>query len=136
MFASVLDNAPVYISFAASAAARYNITVDQSDNDGFLAVFFSKHETDAIRTIRAISAGSVLMGGCTLIGNAPNMIVAFMATRYTYRARTTINRTENDENNENNYTTYHLKSISFIRSLIIACLVLIPIFVIIAFFML
>ncbi|CAF4508449.1 unnamed protein product [Rotaria socialis] len=132
IFASVLDNAPVYISFAASAAARYNITVDQSDNNGFLAVFFSRYEADAITSIRAISAGSVLMGGCTLIGNAPNMIVALMATRYSYRTRTKIHRAENAEDD---FVNYHLENISFIRSLITSCLILIPLFVIITIFM-
>ncbi|CAF4170153.1 unnamed protein product [Rotaria magnacalcarata] len=132
IFASVLDNAPVYISFAASAAARYNITVEQSDNNGFLAVFFSRYQADAIESIRAISAGSVLMGGCTLIGNAPNMIVALMATRYSYRKRTKIHRAENADDD---FVTDHLENISFIRSLITSCLILIPLFVIITIFM-
>ncbi|CAF4950893.1 unnamed protein product [Rotaria sp. Silwood1] len=136
IFGSVLDNAPVYISFAASAAARYNITVDQSDNNGFLAVFFSHYETDAITTIRAISAGSVLMGGCTLIGNSPNMIIALMATRYTYQIRTKMYQSKNKESTEDDLITYHLENISFIRSLVTACLILIPIFVVVAFFML
>jgi hypothetical protein len=133
IFAALLDNAPVYISFAASAAARYNMTVDQSDNTGFLAVFFSQHETDAIITIRAISAGSVLMGACTLLGNAPNMIVALMATRYTYRSQTKMNKPENEEDD---YVTYHLESIGFIRLLVTVCLILTPIFVVISLFML
>ncbi|CAF1510953.1 unnamed protein product, partial [Rotaria sordida] len=136
IFASFLDNAPVYISFAASAAARYNITIDQSDNNGFLAVFFSQYETDAIQTIRAISAGSVLMGGCTLIGNAPNMIIVLMATRYTYRTRIKMNQSKTKENIEDNLITYHLENISFMRSLVTACPILIPIFVFVAFFML
>lgn len=136
MFAAVLDNAPVYISFAASAAAKYNVSVDQPDNIGFLSVFFSQHESDAITSIRAISAGSVMMGGCTLIGNAPNMLVVFMATRYTYRTRIDIHQSDNQVHTDAELTTCHIENISFMRSLVTACLILIPMFVVIAFFML
>lgn len=135
IFASVLDNAPVYISFAASTAAQYNITVDQTDHNGFLGVFFAQYETDAIIAMRAISAGSVLMGGCTLIGNAPNMIVALMATRYTYHTWTKANRLGNTEKDEIYFVKVPLESVSFIRSLITACLILIPLFAIITIFL-
>jgi hypothetical protein len=73
------------------------------------------------------------MGACTLLGNAPNMIVALMATRYTYRSRTKMNKPENEEDD---YVTYHLESIGFIRLLVTVCLILTPIFVVISFFML
>jgi len=73
------------------------------------------------------------MGACTLLGNAPNMIIALMATRYTYRIQTTMNRSENDPDG---FVTYHLESIGFIRLIITSCLILTPIFVVIAFFML
>ncbi|CAF1139348.1 unnamed protein product [Adineta ricciae] len=119
IFAALLDNAPVYISFAASAAGRYNITVDQSNSNGFLSTFFTKHETDAIITIRAISAGSVLMGACTLLGNAPNMIVALMATRYTYRVNNSLSQIEQ-------IPVYHLETIGFIRFMSTSCLILTP----------
>jgi hypothetical protein len=69
------------------------------------------------------------MGACTLLGNAPNMIIALMATRYTYRIQTKMNKIEN-------FVTYHLESIGFIRLILTSCLILIPIFVVIAFFML
>ncbi|UJR07621.1 hypothetical protein I4U23_011910 [Adineta vaga] len=128
IFAALLDNAPVYISFAASAAARHNITVDTTD---FLATFFAEHETDAIITIRAISAGSVLMGACTLLGNAPNMIIALMATRYTYRLENSMNKSEDED-----IPIYRLENVGFIRFMITSCLILTPIFVVIDLFML
>ena len=79
--------------------------------------------------MRAISAGSVLMGACTLLGNAPNMIVALMATRYTYRVNNVLSQIEQNP-------VYHLETIGFIRFMITSCLILTPIFVFIALLML
>lgn len=124
LFGAFLDNAAVYISFAGNAAARYNITIDRTSQDengstvGFLYVFFSERPINAVEIIRSLSAGSVLMGGCTLIGNAPNIVIAFMATRFTDRQSTRI------------------KQIGFLRHMFIASFVLIPILIFVAFRML
>jgi Na+/H+ antiporter NhaD/arsenite permease-like protein len=129
VFGALLDNAAVYMSFAASTAARYNVTIDQTAIDengssvGFLYVFFREHPIDAISTIRALSAGSVLMGGCTLIGNAPNIVIAFMATRYAYRTR-------------NGHVRSYIEQIGFVRQMLTACIVLTPVFCFVAFRML
>ncbi|CAM2706955.1 unnamed protein product [Rotaria socialis] len=141
VFAAILDNAPVYISFAASAAARFNITIDESvssvdgSSSGFLSTFFITYQTDAVATMRAISAGSVLMGACTLLGNAPNMIVSLMATRYTYRVRTRqVTRAHSDGQEE--YVVHHIQKVGFVRMLLIACATLTPIFIVVTMLML
>jgi Na+/H+ antiporter NhaD/arsenite permease-like protein len=136
VFSALLDNAAVYISFAASAAARHNITIEQTTLDesgstvGFLYVFFEQYPVEAFRLIRALSAGSVLMGGCTLIGNAPNIVVTFMATRYAYRVRSAA------VDSSTNVPYRYVERVGFLRQMITATVVLAPIFLVVAFVML
>jgi Na+/H+ antiporter NhaD/arsenite permease-like protein len=71
---SVLDNAPTYLSFltaAQSTASRLGLAV------GVAAV--------PVSYLAAISAGSVLMGANTYIGNGPNFMVKSMAESAGYR---------------------------------------------------
>jgi Na+/H+ antiporter NhaD/arsenite permease-like protein len=70
---SVLDNAPTYLAYAASAAGLYDIA-PHGPYIGALAI----HPAGA-RILAAISTGSVFMGANTYIGNAPNFMVKAIA---------------------------------------------------------
>jgi len=72
LLSSVLDNAPTYTAFAA------------------LARGLAHHSTELVAGIdplklAAISAGSVVMGATTYIGNGPNLMVKAVAERERYR---------------------------------------------------
>ncbi|HLQ69041.1 MAG TPA: sodium:proton antiporter [Gemmatimonadales bacterium] len=70
---SVLDNAPTYLAFAASAAGLQGIP-PHGPYIGALAL-----DPQAAKLLAAISTGSVFMGANTYIGNAPNFMVKAIA---------------------------------------------------------
>jgi Na+/H+ antiporter NhaD/arsenite permease-like protein len=70
---SVLDNAPTYLAFAASAAGLQGIA-PHGAYIGTLAL-----DPVAAKLLAAISTGSVFMGANTYIGNAPNFMVKAIA---------------------------------------------------------
>ena len=70
---SVLDNAPTYLAFAASAAGLQGIA-PHGAYIGTLAL-----DPAAAKLLAAISTGSVFMGANTYIGNAPNFMVRAIA---------------------------------------------------------
>lgn len=70
---SVLDNAPTYLAFAASAAGLYDVAPHGS-YIGALAT-----NPSAAKLLAGIATGSVLMGANTYIGNAPNFMVKAIA---------------------------------------------------------
>src|SRR5713101_9599789 len=70
---SVLDNAPTYLAFAASAAGLQGVA-PHGAYIGTLAL-----NPEAARLLAAISTGSVFMGANTYIGNAPNFMVRAIA---------------------------------------------------------
>ena len=70
---SVLDNAPTYLVFAASAAGLQGIP-PHGPYIGALAL-----DPHAAKLLAAISTGSVFMGANTYIGNAPNFMVKAIA---------------------------------------------------------
>jgi Na+/H+ antiporter NhaD/arsenite permease-like protein len=69
----VLDNAPTYLAFAASAAGLQGIA-PHGAYIGTLAL-----DPVAAKLLAAISTGSVFMGANTYIGNAPNFMVKAIA---------------------------------------------------------
>ena len=73
---SFLDNAPTYLTFAATAAGLQDIKVD---NENYLALFLEKGGPTAVALLAAISCGSVFMGANTYIGNGPNFMVKAIA---------------------------------------------------------
>jgi Na+/H+ antiporter NhaD/arsenite permease-like protein len=75
MLSGVLDNAPTYLAFAATAAGRYQIAVA---GDQYLRDFLARGE-DAALVLAAISCGAVFMGANTYIGNGPNFMVKAIA---------------------------------------------------------
>jgi len=71
---SFLDNAPTYLTFSATAAGLEGVAAEGR----FLAEFLLRGET-AERLLTAISAGAVLMGANSYIGNGPNFMVKAIA---------------------------------------------------------
>ena len=70
---SVLDNAPTYLAFAASAAGLQGIPA----HGPFIAALV--RDPEAARRLAAIATGAVFMGAMTYIGNAPNFMVKAIA---------------------------------------------------------
>ena len=71
---SFLDNAPTYLTFAATAAGLKGVAAEGR----YLAEFLGLgHDAEAL--LRAISVGSVCMGANSYIGNAPNFMVKAIA---------------------------------------------------------
>jgi Na+/H+ antiporter NhaD/arsenite permease-like protein len=70
---SVLDNAPTYLAFAASAAGLHGVA-PHGAYIGTLAL-----DPSAAQLLAAISTGAVFMGANTYIGNAPNFMVRAIA---------------------------------------------------------
>jgi Na+/H+ antiporter NhaD/arsenite permease-like protein len=71
---SFLDNAPTYLTFAATAAGTHGIAAENRYLARFLAL-----GPDAARLLAAVSAGSVFMGANSYIGNGPNFVVKAIA---------------------------------------------------------
>ena len=70
IFSGVLDNAPTYASFFAVA---------QGLGKDFAMLSLSDGQTISEPLLVAVSAGSVLFGALTYIGNAPNLLVKALA---------------------------------------------------------
>jgi Na+/H+ antiporter NhaD/arsenite permease-like protein len=73
VLSSVLDNAPTYLAFAASAAGLQGVPA-HGPYIGALTL-----DADAAKLLAAISTGAVFMGANTYIGNAPNFMVKAIA---------------------------------------------------------
>src|SRR2546428_847311 len=70
---SVLDNAPTYLAFAASAAGLHGVP----PHGAYIGTMVLNPE--AAKLLAAIATGSVFMGANTYIGNAPNFMVKAIA---------------------------------------------------------
>ncbi len=73
---SVLDNAPTYLAFTASAAGLEGITA----HGAFVGAL--ARDAEAARLLAAVSTGAVFMGANTYIGNAPNFMVKAIAEEH------------------------------------------------------
>lgn len=102
---SFLDNAPTYMTMAATACGLKGVAVEGSD---YLKTFLAQGPA-AARLLMAISCGAVFMGANTYIGNGPNFMVKAIA----------------EENS--------VKMPSFFGYMVYSCGILIPIFVIVTF---
>jgi Na+/H+ antiporter NhaD/arsenite permease-like protein len=71
---SFLDNAPTYLTFAATASGALGIPAEGP----FLGELIARGPA-AERVLAAISCGAVLMGAITYIGNGPNLMVRAIA---------------------------------------------------------
>ena len=74
MLSSVLDNAPTYLTFAATACGANGIAVE-----GYYLAELIQRGGEAELLLRAISCGAVFMGANTYIGNGPNFMVRAIA---------------------------------------------------------
>jgi Na+/H+ antiporter NhaD/arsenite permease-like protein len=72
---SFLDNAPTYLTFAATAAGGFGVSAEGSR---YLADFLARG-AEAAALLAAISCGAVFMGANTYIGNGPNFMVKAIA---------------------------------------------------------
>lgn len=75
LLSSFLDNAPTYLTFAATAAGQLGVSATGSQ---YLAEFLARG-AEAVALLTAISCGAVLMGANTYIGNGPNFMVKAIA---------------------------------------------------------
>ncbi|WP_417909257.1 sodium:proton antiporter [Candidatus Electronema sp. PJ] len=76
LLSSFLDNAPTYLTFAATAAGSMGVSVESQK---YLAEFLAAGGTQAAEILVAISCGAVFMGANTYIGNGPNFMVKAIA---------------------------------------------------------
>jgi Na+/H+ antiporter NhaD/arsenite permease-like protein len=74
LLSSFLDNAPTYLTFAATACGLDGVTLEGR----YLATYLALGPK-AAETLAAISAGAVFMGANTYIGNGPNFMVKAIA---------------------------------------------------------
>lgn len=74
ILSSFLDNAPTYITMAATAAGLHDVTAEGQ----YLREFLAKGP-EAAALLAAISCGAVFMGANTYIGNGPNFMVKAIA---------------------------------------------------------
>jgi len=74
ILSSFLDNAPTYLTFAATACGLDGIPLEGR----YLATFLA-HGGDNAAILAAISTGAVFMGANTYIGNGPNFMVKAIA---------------------------------------------------------
>ena len=72
---SFLDNAPTYMTFAATAAGIEGVAVEAPR---YLGEFLLKGDA-AVALLAAVSCGSVMMGANSYIGNGPNFMVKAIA---------------------------------------------------------
>ena len=100
---SFLDNAPTYLTFAATASGMNGVSVA---GDLYLAELLAKGP-EAVELLIAISCGAVFMGANTYIGNGPNFMVKAIA----------------EENG--------VKMPSFFGYMLYSCGILIPIFILV-----
>jgi Na+/H+ antiporter NhaD/arsenite permease-like protein len=74
VLSSFLDNAPTYLTFAATACGLEGIPLEGR----YLAELLARGP-EAARILAAISCGAVMMGANTYIGNGPNFMVKAIA---------------------------------------------------------
>jgi Na+/H+ antiporter NhaD/arsenite permease-like protein len=75
VLSSFLDNAPTYMTFAATACGTEQVSTSGGQ---YLSEFLSKGP-EAASLLAAISCGAVFMGANTYIGNGPNFMVKAIA---------------------------------------------------------
>ena len=74
LLSAFLDNAPTYLTFAATACGQGGVALEGRYLAQYLALGPAASET-----LAAISAGAVFMGAITYIGNGPNFMVKAIA---------------------------------------------------------
>jgi Na+/H+ antiporter NhaD/arsenite permease-like protein len=75
LLSTFLDNAPTYLTFAATACGQAGVSVE---GPRYLGEFLAHAPGDAV-ILAAISCGAVMMGANSYIGNGPNFMVKAIA---------------------------------------------------------
>lgn len=75
LLSSFLDNAPTYLTFAATAAGLDGVS---AEGPRYLGELLLRGDS-AVALLAAISCGSVMMGAMSYIGNGPNFMVKAIA---------------------------------------------------------
>jgi Na+/H+ antiporter NhaD/arsenite permease-like protein len=75
VLSAFLDNAPTYLTFAATAAGQFGVPLEGAT---YLATFLARGSA-ATGILAAISCGAVFMGAVSYIGNGPNFMVKAIA---------------------------------------------------------
>ena len=75
ILSSFLDNAPTYLTFAATASGMHGVPVE---GPRYLGELLLKGDS-AVALLAAISCGAVMMGAISYIGNGPNFMVKAIA---------------------------------------------------------
>jgi Na+/H+ antiporter NhaD/arsenite permease-like protein len=74
ILSSFLDNAPTYLTFAATACGMMHVGTEGR----FMAEYLNQGPA-AVQLLQAISCGAVFMGANTYLGNGPNFMVKAIA---------------------------------------------------------
>lgn len=100
MLSSVLDNAPAYLNFLSAAFGLHGLSVDKGIHMQAMLCALPVAEAAQIQSanhaaqqlsseswkyVQAISAGAVMFGACTYIGNGPNFMVKSIAEQSNVR---------------------------------------------------
>lgn len=72
LLSATLDNAPTYLTFLSAVFGLHHLDLNEG---GDIGLFLASHAV----YLKAISAGAVLFGAMTYIGNAPNFLVKTIA---------------------------------------------------------
>lgn len=75
LLSSFLDNAPTYLTMAATASGQLGVA---AEGNRYLAELLTRGP-EAVAILAAISCGAVMMGANTYIGNGPNFMVKSIA---------------------------------------------------------
>jgi Na+/H+ antiporter NhaD/arsenite permease-like protein len=75
LLSSFLDNAPTYLTMAATASGQLGVA---AEGNRYLAELLTRGP-EAVAILAAISCGAVMMGANTYIGNGPNFMVKAIA---------------------------------------------------------
>ena len=78
VLSSFLDNAPTYLTFAATAAGQLGVPIEVGS---YLATMLAR-SPEAPTLLAAISCGAVFMGANSYIGNGPNFMVKAIAEEH------------------------------------------------------
>jgi Na+/H+ antiporter NhaD/arsenite permease-like protein len=78
ILSSFLDNAPTYLTMAATACGRQGVETGP-EAGAYLRTFLMTGGPEAASLLAAISCGAVFMGANTYIGNGPNFMVKAIA---------------------------------------------------------
>ena len=81
LLSAVLDNAPTYLAFFATALGIYHLDINEPSH-------ITKYLSENGHELIAVSLGAAFFGALTYIGNAPNLLVKTIAEHANVRTPT------------------------------------------------